>query len=230
VLGTGTDVGKTYVTRLIADLLTGLHPSTNVLALKPVESGVNELAESDAAILGKCSHPPFEPRHAFALRAPVSPHLAAKMEFQTITTGAIAHWVESQLGAPVSEARQDKTREPWILIETAGGAFSPINDIHTSASVAEVFEPAIWVLVAPDRLGVLHDLRATLHALERVSRLPDILLLNAPAVPDCSTGTNRREIESLCIARVTGEIARNSGLNPVDESCLLERIHNGAMP
>jgi dethiobiotin synthetase len=226
VLGTGTEVGKTYVTKLITNLLTGRYPLATVLALKPVESGVAELADSDAAILGRCSQPPCEPRHAFALRAPISPHLAAKMEHQTVTTDAITRWVRAQLSAVPSKSHQDAARDTWTIIETAGGVFSPISDTQTSLSIAVAFDPAVWVLVAPDRLGVLHDLRATLIALEKVARLPDLLLLNAPAVPDPSTGTNRREIENLGIAPVTGEIARNSGLNSCDERRLLERIHD----
>ena len=226
VLGTGTEVGKTYVTKLLTDLLTGRYPSATISAFKPVESGVAELADTDAAILGRCSQPPCEPRHAFALRAPVSPHLAAKMELQTITTDAITRWVRAQMSAPPSKSHQHADHDTWTLIETAGGVFSPISDAQTSLSVAEAFDPAIWALVAPDRLGVLHDLRATLIALEKIARLPDVLFLNAPAVPDPSTGTNRREIENLGIAQVTGEIARNSGLNSCDERRLLERLHD----
>ena len=60
--------------------------------------------------------------------------------------------------------------------------------------------PTLHVLVAPDRLGVLHDVGAALAA------WPDApetwVVLSAPAASDASTGDNAAELETLGIARV----------------------------
>jgi dethiobiotin synthetase len=162
------------------------------------------------------------PQHAFALSAPLSPHLAAGLDGQEISVDAIANWV---IGRTRSCASTD-----WLLVETAGGAFSPLNAIETNATLAEALGPSICVLVAPDRLGVLHDLSATLIALEKVTRRPDVIVLDCPEVSDSSTGTNRREIERLKIAEITGVVGRNAGFNQTDELRFLEHLLVGASP
>jgi dethiobiotin synthetase len=86
----------------------------------------------------------------------------------------------------------------WQLIETAGGLFSPLSRRATNLDLALALEPALWILVAHDGLGVLHDVRATLLALRAVTtRTPDYLVLSASRTPDASTGTNAHELARL---------------------------------
>ena len=74
VLGTGTDVGKTFIT---AGIARGLARHRSVLALKPIESGVTAEATSDADVIASAAgHPPVLSRWRFT--RPVSPHLAAR--------------------------------------------------------------------------------------------------------------------------------------------------------
>lgn len=219
VLGTGTGVGKTYASTVIMDLLVG-HFAGVVMGLKPVESGVLDPNQSDASHLGAHSRPVLAPEHAFALRAPLSPHLAAGLECQDISVEAIANWVRGRTS--MSPSRPGST--DWLLLETAGGAFSPLNPRETNATLAQALNPSLCVLVAPDRLGVLHDLSATLIALEKVSRRPDLILLDTPDVIDSSTGTNRKEIEQLKIADIAGVVGHNTGFDQTDESRLLEHL------
>jgi dethiobiotin synthetase len=191
VMGTGTDVGKTYVSKSILDLLKR-HVVGSIVGLKPVESGVTAIADTDAAVLAAHSRPIISAEHAFALRAPISPHLAARLEQVQLSVAAVTAWVN----------------------RTAVRA--------TNATLATAFEPSTWLLVAPDRLGVLHDLTATLGALERLARKPDIVLLNSPSQPDASTGTNRAEIERLGIAEVAAVLGRNEGFTVPDQERLLK--------
>ena len=219
VLGTGTGVGKTYASKVIIDLLVGHFPGT-VVGLKPVESGVLDTDQSDASILATHSRPILTPQHAFALSAPLSPHLAAALEGREISVDAIVNWLRGR----TSSYRSSGTSIDWLLVETAGGAFSPLNPIETNATLAEALDPSLCVLVAPDRLGVLHDLSATLIALENVTRRPDLIVLDTPDLSDSSTGTNRKEIERLKIAEIAGVVGRNSGFNHTDESRFLEHL------
>lgn len=186
ILGTGTDVGKTYIT---ATLARGLRGHASVVALKPVESGVGPDAAGDAGTIANAAgHAPLLSRWRFP--RPVSPHLGAREQGVVLDVAQVAAWVaerEATAGAEIS------------LVELAGGAFSPLGAGVTNAELALALDPALWLLVAPDSLGVLHDVTATLRALPRQ---PDALVLCGARSPDASTGSNAAELARLGIARV----------------------------
>jgi dethiobiotin synthetase len=199
------------------------------LAVKPIETGIRAIEDTDAAKLGVASNPTLAPQHAYAFETPVSPHLAARDHGIIIDPAKVVAWIADRCQR---DARDTRFSEPdghqrpddWVLVETAGGAFSPISEHHTNLDLAVALEPSQWVLVAPDRLGVLHDMRTTLMAMASVARLPDIVLLSATRVPDASSGTNRRELESLGITQVTGQIPWNGGFNEIDRQRVLQRL------
>jgi dethiobiotin synthetase len=193
VLGTGTDVGKTYVTACLA---RGLRELDSVLALKPVESGVGAEAGDAGAIAVAAGHAPLLSPWRF--RRPVSPHLAAREQGATIDVSEVAGWVAVQEQQKASQV---------VLIELAGGAFTPLALGQTNVDLARALEPAIWVLVAPDSLGVLHDLSATLRALPRP---PDAVLLSEAHRADESSGSNAAELSRLGICEVLEVIRRGA--------------------
>lgn len=191
MLGTGTDVGKTYVTSALA---RGLSRSSRVLALKPIESGVSAGATGDAGtIAAAAGHEPKLSRWRY--RMPVSPHLASRASGNAIDPRAVVAWVEEQ----EREASPDVS-----LVELAGGAFSPLAPGVTNVDLALALEPALWLLVAPDALGVLHDLSAALRAMPRP---PDAVVLSESRATDASTGTNAAELETLGICTVLEVVA-----------------------
>lgn len=186
ILGTGTDVGKTYVTAAIA---RGLAQRTSVLALKPIESGAPPGVAGDAGtIAAAADHPPALSQWRF-LR-PVSPHLAARENGVVIPIPDVASWVAEQ---------ERQGSRAVTLVELAGGVFSPLAPGATNADLALALDPALWILVAPDALGVLHDVTATLRALPR---RPDAVVLSSSRAPDASTGSNGPELGALGIADV----------------------------
>ena len=71
-------------------------------------------------------------------------------------------------------------------------------------------DPAIWLLVASDRLGVLHDVNSTLAAMQAKSAAPAALVLSAPGEPDASTGTNSHELRRLPGMPPIIELPRNA--------------------
>ena len=193
MLGTGTDVGKTYATACLA---RGLRERgvESLIALKPLESGVEPGLAGDAGtIAAAAGHDALLSPWRF--RAAVSPHLAAREQGVVLDVGAIAAWV----------AEQEQRARPRIsLVELAGGAFSPLGVGVTNVDLARALEPALWLLVAPDALGVLHDLGATLRALPRA---PDAVLLSAARAPDQSSGSNAAELAGLGISEVVEVLA-----------------------
>lgn len=173
VVGTGTDVGKTHVTRALA-LAAGAP------AWKPITSG----GLDDVTRLG--AEPPL-----LALAEPLSPHLAARREGVRIEAAAIAR-----------SAIERAASVPLLLVESAGGLYSPISETETNADVARALgAEAELLLVAPDRLGVLHDVGAAVRAARADGLEMACVALSAPAGADGSTGTNAAEIAALGIAR-----------------------------
>lgn len=182
VSGTGTDVGKTHVT---ASLLA--HAPVRASAWKPFSSGALP-GQGDpfayAAALGRTVEPPL-----VSFEEPISPHLAAR-----------------RAGVPLDEhgmverARALAGEVEVLLVEGAGGLFSPLSERSTWATAAKEFDVAGVLLVAPDRLGVLHDVTATLKAAETMGVPRTWVVLSAPEKPDASTGENAAELARLRIA------------------------------
>lgn len=191
ILGTGTDVGKTYFT---AGLARSLRGRMRVLALKPIESGVGPGVAGDAGVIAEAAgHAPALSRWRFA--PSLSPHVGAREAGAPIALAEVVTWI----------GEQERRVEPGVLlVELAGGAFSPLGVGLTNVDLARALEPALWLLVAPDALGVLHDVTATLAALPRA---PDGIVLSAARAADPSTGTNAAELSRLGIAEVIEVIA-----------------------
>jgi hypothetical protein len=109
----------------------------------------------------------------------------------------------------------------WSLIETAGGVFSPLSTTRSNLDLARALEPAFWLLVAPDALGVLHDLTATLIAMGERSRRPDAVVPTASRGIDASTGTNARELARLGVVQVAAALPPN---NPDGISAIVDQL------
>ena len=209
LLGTGTAVGKTHVAATLAHALHSAHPAAPILPLKPIETGYPPTLDrpppgSDAATLEAAAANVRLPRPhpLFTHPEPLSPHLAARRAATTLHLPTLTEWV--------AHAEHDATlHHPspsphgWTLVETPGGALSPLSPSANNLAFAQALEPATWILVAPDTLGVLHDLTACLHAMRTTARLPDHTVLTAARPPDLSTGTNATELARLRIATIS---------------------------
>jgi dethiobiotin synthetase len=187
VIGTGTGIGKTHACLALvsAVAIAGI----SVAGLKPIESGVSPSAPSDASALAAAStFHVKQPLYAFA--DPVSPHLAARRAGVSVDLARVRDWVDAHLASVV-------------VVETAGALLSPLGPRITNLDLAQALWPDHLLLVAPDRLGVLHDVMATLHALRTLgARLPEpLVLLQPPVEADASTGTNGDELDLLGLPR-----------------------------
>ncbi|HEY6561510.1 MAG TPA: dethiobiotin synthase [Polyangiaceae bacterium] len=202
LLGTGTDVGKTYVGVALARELQRLAPSRRVFALKPVESGVVRGVAVDARALEAAApgtgYPSPHPLYAF--EPPVSPHLAARRANVSIHLERIAAWLR--------DAEAEAPADSIYIVETAGGVFSPLSAALTNLDLARALEPAIWVLVVPDALGALHDSRAALIAMTQAARAPDHVIVNAARPPDAATGSTSHELAVLGLAQPAATLSR----------------------
>ncbi len=199
VTGTGTEIGKTHVSEALLGAVA--KRGRRVAGLKPVETGVVPGATTDAARLEAVStfHVKPSPLGApYAFPRPISPHLAAR------DAGAPPIRVDA-IRDLVANASADGD---FVLVELAGGLFSPISDTAFNADVAASLSADVTILVAPDRLGVLHDVFAALRAASTVPLHFDAILLSAPENPDASTGRNGPEIRRLSPGMPVFELPR----------------------
>jgi len=221
VLGTGSGVGKTFASAALLRALA--QHNVRSVGLKPIETGLGEHGatpppDSDSALLEHAAtEAPPRPHPLYGFRDPISPHLAARRANVQIDLAAITKWVHHNTlqHMPGTVA----------VIETAGGALSPVAPGITNLDLAVALAPALWLLVAPDALGVLHDLSATLCALRATARAPDYVLLSASRPPDASTGTNADELRRLGIADPVAVLAAGApnGLEPLVDALLAAR-------
>ncbi len=195
VTGTGTEIGKTHTS---CALLRAA--GAGAVGLKPIESGVSSDEGDDGRALRLASDSTFHVKHLappYLLRRPVSPHLAAADEGRTVSIEDAARYV-ARASASAS----------FVLVELPGGLFSPLGQGRTNADLARWLRPDAVLLVAPDRLGVLHDVTAAVRAFHAEGGVIGALALVSPGNPDASTGTNGRELRALWPSLAVFEIPR----------------------
>jgi dethiobiotin synthetase len=216
VVGTGTGVGKTHVCCALLEAWT--RGGTPAAGLKPIESGAPAEAgepSDQERLLASCrsfhvkradADRPFHvKRSLYSFPDPVSPHLAAERAGTAIDLAAICEWVETNAAA-------------MTVVETAGGLFSPLAIGVDNLALVRALAPADVVLVAPDRLGVLHDVTATLGLAAARGFSIGTVVLSAPATPDASTGHNAHELTRLGITTPLAVFPRAAPSDPASQS------------
>lgn len=194
--GTGTGIGKTTIA--CALLRAWSRRGIRAIGLKPIETGGT--ADVDALAAASARPPPSSP---YLLVDPVSPHLAARRQGRAIDPTVVAAWILS--------ARRTADVDV-VLVELAGGLFSPITDALVNADLVGSVAPTRVVLVAPNRLGVLHDVLATRRAATATGCEIDAIVLSAPPESDASTATNAEELRTILRATVI-EVPRTNDLD-----------------
>jgi dethiobiotin synthetase len=175
---------------------------------KPIESGAEDAdaPSTDAARLGRASSfhvKPTPTRVVFA--KPVSAHLAAREANVRIDLDHLR-----------DEIRRIVPLLDVLLVELPGGAFSPLSETVCAADFARTIPGARVLLVAPDRLGVLHDVVSTTRACAALGLPLYGVVLSAPEQPDLSTGSNARELGLLTRVRVLAEVPRSDAGAPLE--------------
>lgn len=126
ITGTGTDIGKTYVTTGLIKALR--RRGSPVLALKPIVSGFDPGAPagSDPALLLAAMGRPISAAEIeriapFRFRLPLSPDMAARGEQKTLDFGAVTKFCANAI----------RRHEGALLIEGVGGILVPLTSQHT---------------------------------------------------------------------------------------------------
>lgn len=182
VTGTDTEVGKTYFSckRLRELRAQGLL----VGAYKPAASGALSVQESDAyqlwSAIGEVQSIEWVNPQSFA--APLAPPIAAELEGKTIDDQLL-----------VDGVRQWRNHCDFLLVEGAGGLLSPISWQQTNADIARRIGYPLWIL-APNRLGVVHQILATVSVAVQHGLVVEEVVLNdvLPTTDDQAAQNNER--------------------------------------
>ncbi len=176
VLGTDTDVGKTWVSARLAEAWGQAGPVTY---RKPFQCGVDEAFAmgSDLSVLRKTG----ANAEAFAtFRAPLSPLAAGELEGLTLDLKAATTWCER----PV---------EGRLLLEGVGGVMVPLTpERHFLAWASDLKIPC--VVVARGGLGTLNHTLLTCEALMLRGWRIESVLLNPGADRSFDAVTRNAEI------------------------------------
>lgn len=163
VSGIGTGVGKTVVAAILTTLLDGDY-------WKPIQCGDEK--NSDTHTMKKLIdtnrhhiHPP-----AYSLKAPKSPHHAARLENNSINLDSII---------------LPETTRP-LIIEGVGGILVPLN---TKTLCVDLFAKwnCRWIIVSKHYLGSINHTLLTIEALKRRKISIAGIIFNGKVNPDSET-------------------------------------------
>jgi dethiobiotin synthetase len=153
VAGTGTEVGKTFVTAALARTLVGR--GLTVAARKPVQSFEPTDAQTDADALAAATgeHPHSVcPQHRWLARALAPPMAAEILDAPSFTIAELA-------------AELDTPGATLTFVESAGGVRSPIASDGDTVDLAAALQPALVMLVADAGLGAINLVRLSVAPL-----------------------------------------------------------------
>lgn len=169
VVGTGTEVGKTWVACRLARALRRRGPI--VAARKPVQSydAGDDLSATDAALLAHATgeHPAAVcPQHRWypvAMAPPIAAEVLGRHPFTIDDLVGELAWPPA-VGVG--------------LVETAGGVRSPLASDGDSLALASTLRPDRVLLVADAGLGTINDVRLSSAALTTAVGRPVTVVLN----------------------------------------------------
>lgn len=188
ITGSGTGVGKTFVT---AALTRAAHRAGHeVCALKPVLSGFDpdRPEESDAGVLLDAlgQRPTAENLDRISpwrFAAPLSPDMAAAREGRSIDFAALVQHGRS--------ARGD-----LVLVEGVGGCMVPLDASRTVLDWIEALAFPV-VIVGGSYLGTISHTLTALAAVQRVAQVEAVIVSQSPEQP----------VDLACTASAIGRFA-----------------------
>jgi len=184
IAATGTEVGKTWLTRGLARSLVRGHSS--VAALKPIETGV-VTRPLDADAIARASGQPADADLPEFYRAapPLAPYaITLQGDHDPLIMDPLISMISSR-----------RTKSDWILVEAAGGILVPLNERETNADLAARLDLPL-LLVAKDELGTLsHTLTAMESAQRHALKVAAVVLTQSS--PNAAAGSNHDILSRL---------------------------------
>lgn len=194
ITGTDTGVGKTFVTAALARVLHAA--GRRVAVRKPVESGCERVGDQLLGHDARClqaaagAWETAEQICPFRFVAALSPEHAARLE-----------GVPLRLKEVVKAASSGLATADLVLVEGAGGWYSPLTGDGLNADLAEALQLPV-LIIAADRLGAINHSLLTLEAIAQ-RQLPcrGIVLNQADPGSDFG-GDNQGDLKRLTEQRI----------------------------
>lgn len=201
VTGTGTGVGKTHVTALLAS--KAVAAGTRVFAFKPIETGcsrmngewVGEDQEQLARAAGNWQQ--GELRNLYCFERPLAPLAAARAEGRTID---LFH-VERAFVRGADKA-------DLCLVEGAGGWRVPITELEDMSSLARRLDLPV-LIVGLATLGTINHCLLTIEAVRGDGCEVEEVILSRRSEDDLDLAReNALEVQRVsgCLVRLTDEL------------------------
>ena len=174
ITGSDTGVGKTVLTAWLARRLRAR--GIQAVALKPLCSGGRSDARAlHAANDGELTLDEVNPWH---FSAPLAPVLAARGEGERIQLPQVVNW-----------ARAVGRGFDLVLVEGAGGLLSPLGEGFDTRDLVRELR-GTPVLVVPNRLGAVGQMRLIFEALPRSAKARAQMVLVGGKGGDAAAGSN----------------------------------------
>ncbi len=178
ITGSDTGVGKTWISCQLINQLK--HTVTSLKVRKPVESGCQVLPDRQLlAADGQALYSANDNRENLQLVAPLrfkavtSPDRAANLENQPLYLQQLVDVVKCNI-----------LPEETVLVEGAGGFYSPIAEDGLNADLAKLLDLEI-IIIVEDRLGAINQGLLTIKAVESEGLVIRALILNQThGIPD----------------------------------------------
>lgn len=159
VTGTDTGIGKTWCSVGLLEGVAAL--GLRAVGLKPIAAGATPTVDGwrndDALALQRAANVTltYAQVNPCCLRAPLSPHLAARAEGRVIELAELRTHCERIASAC-----------DWMLVEGAGGWLVPLTERESIADLAQLLDLPV-LLVVGIRLGCLNHAQLSWEAIAR---------------------------------------------------------------
>ncbi|MFT5218031.1 MAG: dethiobiotin synthetase [Planctomycetota bacterium] len=190
ITGSDTDVGKTYIACEIVRQLRGLDFSIEIR--KPAESGCRldadgTLITHDARALREANgnSESIEQITPHRFQAVLAPHRAARLEQKEL-------WL-----ADLLKACQKLNSDSCLLVEGAGGFYSPLAEDALNADLACALQLPV-VIVVCDRIGAVNQALLTIAAVASNGLTVAAIILNEVEAPTNTDMDNYADLQAHC--------------------------------
>lgn len=214
IVGTGTDIGKTYVTALLLKkmLEVGMNATYYKGALSGAELVDGKLIPGDAAYVKELAgiEESVENLVPYVYETAVSPHLAAQIEGNAV-----------ELGKVVEGYKRLSEKYDYVVMEGSGGIICPIsygeNTLMLEDFITELNLPS--VLIADAGLGTINHTFLTVYYMKQKGlELKGIILNNYDG--SLMQRDNLKMIEELTGVPVIAKVEYGSADLDIEESVL----------
>lgn len=201
ITGTDTGIGKTLVTACLTAFLRekGIH----AIPYKPVQSGALKTEEGllaeDVAVYRRVLGLKEDQNYlcSYALKAPVSPHLAAKKENVHINLFKIQSHFHRLLES-----------HDFVVVEGAGGIGVPLSQdakrIVMTADLIRLLQIPLLIVTRPGLGTINHTLMTVSYAREKGIHVAGILVNQWPDSPTEMEKDNIDMLEKVCGVPIVG--------------------------